>query len=191
MRVLKKNTKEIVFLALLTLFSAVQARAGSQGVSVRYAELLKGESGYVLSADIDYRLSDSAIDALRNGIPLYWELQVKILQQRRFLWNLAIAEKSLRFRIQYHALLNMYRVRNENSGEIRNFSTLTAAIDLLSSVRYIKLFKSLKIDPEQRYLATVKVHFDRESLPLPLRPIAYLNPQWYLSSDSYIWLLTN
>ena len=144
-----------------------------------------------ITTTLDMSLSTRAEEALNKGIPLDVVIDLALVEHRRFLWDRVVTDRTLHRRIQYHALLNMYRVRNENSGEIRNFSTLTAAIDLLSSVRYIKLFKSLKIDPEQRYLAAVKVHFDRESLPLPLRPIAYLNPQWYLSSDSYIWLLTN
>ncbi|MEY3760764.1 MAG: hypothetical protein RIR39_2255, partial [Pseudomonadota bacterium] len=35
----------------------------------------------------------------------------------------------------------------------------------------------------------VKVSFDRDALPLPLRPIAYIDPQWYLSSDWTLWPL--
>jgi len=35
------------------------------------------------------------------------------------------------------------------------------------------------------------VLFERELLPLPLRPLAYLNPQWYLSSGWYLWNMKN
>jgi hypothetical protein len=38
-------------------------------------------------------------------------------------------------------------------------------------------------------LFAVKVNFDRDALPLPLRPIAYIDPQWYLSSDWTLWPL--
>jgi hypothetical protein len=44
--------------------------------------------------------------------------------------------------------------------------------------------------PEERYAVGIKVTLDRDALPLPLRPVAYTNPQWYLSSDWTLWPLT-
>jgi hypothetical protein len=46
-----------------------------------------------------------------------------------------------------------------------------------------------ELAPEKQYLLAVKVNFDRDALPLPLRPIAYVDPQWYLSSDWTSWPL--
>jgi len=69
---------------------------------------LQGDS-YVLSADIVYQLSEKAMDALQNGVPLFWDLQVKLQQQRDVLWDKTLVDTAIRYRIQYHALLNMYR----------------------------------------------------------------------------------
>jgi hypothetical protein len=185
-----KNGKFVVLLVALGWLSAVSALANARSVTVNNADLhLQGDT-YLLSAEIDYRLSDKATEGLRNGIPLFWDICIRIQQQRKYLWNKTVAEKKLRYRIQYHALLNMYRVKNENSEEIYNFSTLSAALDLMSSIRDIPVAGRSRLDPESRYVAKLKVSFDHESLPLPLRPIAYLNPQWYLSSDWYVWSLT-
>ena len=100
-----------------------------------------------------------------------------------------LVDTAIRYRIQYHALLNMYRVRNEGSGEVYNFSTLSAALDLMSAVRDFPVLEKAGLAPEKQYLLAVKVSIDREALPLPLRPIAYLDPQWYLSSDWTLWPL--
>lgn len=185
------NAKLIFFLSCLGWMIADPAYADNHAVTVKQAELRLQGGHYLLSAIISYRLSAKAMEALHNGIPLFWDVHIKIQQPRQYLWNKTVAEKELRFRIQYHALLNMYRIRNENSGEIFNFSTLPAAMDLLSSIRDVPLFHRDEIDHDKRYLAAIRIKFDQESLPLPLRPIAYLNPQWYLSSDWYVWSLTN
>ena len=156
---------------------------------VKQAEItLQGDS-YVLSADIVYQLSEKAKDALQNGVPLFWDLQVKVQQQRDVLWNKTLVDTAIRYRIQYHALLNMYRVRNEGNGEIYNFSTLSAALDLMSTVRDFRVIEKAELVPEKQYLFAVKVNFDRDALPLPLRPIAFIDPQWYLSSDWTLWPL--
>jgi hypothetical protein len=163
--------------------------AGEFAAEVKQSEITLQDDSYVLSADIVYQLSDKAKDALQNGVPLFWDLQIKLQQQRDVLWNKTLVDTAIRYRLQYHALLNMYRVRNEDSGEIYNFSTLSAALDLMSVLRDFRVIEKTGIAPEQHYLCAVKVNFDRDALPLPLRPIAYIDPQWYLSSDWTLWPL--
>ncbi len=160
------------------------------GVEVKNAEItLQGDS-YLLSADIDYKLSARAKEALQNGVPLYWDIHIKALQQRDYFWDNTLTNTGIRYRIQYHALLNMYRVRNEGSRELYNFSTLTAALDLMSTIRDYRVLDKAAYVPGKRYAVGIKVTLDRDALPLPLRPIAYTNPQWYLSSDWTLWPLT-
>jgi hypothetical protein len=160
------------------------------GVEVTTAEIsLRGDS-YVLSADIDYRLSARAKEALQNGVPLFWDIHIKALQHRDYFWDKTLMNAGIRYRIQYHALLNMYRVRNEGSGELYNFSTLSAALDLMSAIRDFRVMNKAFYMPGKRYAVGIKVTLDRDALPLPLRPVAYTNPQWYLSSDWTLWPLT-
>jgi len=163
--------------------------AGEFGAEIKQAEITLQGDIYVLSADIVYKLSEKAKEALQNGVPLFWDIQVRLLQHRDVLWNKTLVDTAIRYRIQYHALLNMYRVRNEINGEIYNFSTLSAALDLMSAIRDFPLLKSIEIAPEKQYLSALRVNFDREALPLPLRPTAYIDPQWYLSSDWTLWPL--
>lgn len=185
------NVKSLFALCMVGSFFLNLAIAETHDVTVKKAEFRLINGVYLLSADINYHIGSRALDALQNGIPLFWDLDVIVKEQRDFLWDKTVIEKVFRYRIQYHALLNMYRVRYENSGDVFNFSTLAGAIDLLSSVRDLPIMKRDRLYPEKKYLAAVKVIFDRESLPLPLRPVAYLNPQWYLSSEWYVWPLTN
>lgn len=160
------------------------------GVEVKNAEItLQGDS-YLLSADIDYKLSARAKEALQNGVPLYWDIHIKALQQRDYLWDNTLTNTGIRYRIQYHALLNMYRIRKEGSGEVYNFSTLSAALDSMSMIRNFRVMDKASYVSGKRYVVGIKVTLDRDALPLPLRPVAYTNPQWYLSSNWTLWPLT-
>ncbi|MDO9049832.1 MAG: DUF4390 domain-containing protein [Methylobacter sp.] len=160
------------------------------GVEVKNAEITLQGNSYVLSADIDYQLSARAKEALQNGVPLYWDVHIKTLQHRDYFWDKTLVSTGIRYRIQYHALLNMYRVRNEGSGELYNFSTLSAALGLMSMIRDFRVMDKAVSAPGERYAVGIKVTLDRDALPLPLRPVAYTNPQWYLSSDWTLWPLT-
>lgn len=164
--------------------------AESFGIEVKNAEIASQGNSYVLSADIDYQLSARAKEALQNGVPLFWDIHIKTLQHRNYFWDKTLVNTGIRYRIQYHALLNMYRVRNEGSGELYNFSTLSAALELMSTLRDFRVMDKTVSMPGERYAVGIKVTLDRDALPLPLRPIAYTNPQWYLSSDWTLWPLT-
>jgi len=67
---------------------------------------------------------------------------------------------------------------------------LTGALDEISILQNFRIMDKTELDPNYTYYAEMKINFDREALPLPLRPIAYLNSQWYLSSTWYTWSLT-
>jgi hypothetical protein len=179
-----------VLLWLMPAFSYAEHVAEGFGVEVKKAEITLQDDSYMLFADIDYRLSARAKDALQNGVPLFWDIYVKTLQHRDYFWDQTLINTGIRYRIQYHALLNMYRVRNESSGEVYNFSTLTAALDSMSVIRNFRVMDKASYVSGKRYAVGIKVTLDRDALPLPLRPIAYTNPQWYLSSDWTLWPLT-
>lgn len=168
----------------------VSGYADKYGAEIKKAELTLQDKDYVLSAELVYQLSERANEALRSGVPLFWNIKIKIQQQRDYFWDKTLVEKTIRYRIQYHALLNMYRVRNESNGTVENFSTLSAALDLISILHNFRIMGESALDPKNTYYAEMKIIFDREALPLPLRPIAYLNSQWHLSSDWYLWYLT-
>ncbi|MGZ4980627.1 MAG: DUF4390 domain-containing protein [Methylobacter sp.] len=188
------SSKSSFWYSLLSCFFAwllpALCYAGAFGVEVKNAEMTLQGNSYVVSADIDYQLSARAMEALQNGVPLYWDIHIKIQQQRDYFWNKTLINTGIRYRIQYHALLNMYRVRNEGSGELYNFSTLSSALDLMSTIRDFYLMDKSMDASRERYAVGIKVTLDRDALPLPLRPVAYTNPQWYLSSDWTLWPLT-
>jgi hypothetical protein len=193
MRASASNKSSLWYSLLYCLFAwllPALSYADAFGVEVKNAEITSQDNSYVLSADIDYQLSTRAKEALQNGVPLYWDIHIKIQQQRDYFWNKTLINTGIRYRIQYHALLNMYRVRNEGSGDLYNFSTLSAALDLMSTIHDFHVMDKPVSTPAERYAVGIKVTLDRDALPLPLRPVAYTNPQWYLSSDWTLWPLT-
>lgn len=186
---LSLSSKAAILLSVLISLCSLPVYSEDPGVAVENAETSLLGDDYVLTADIEYHLSDKAIEALNNGVSLFWTYQFKVQEHRDFLWDEVLVEKSYRYSLQYHALLKMYRVSNESNGAVENFTTLEAALDELSTLRDYRLIEKTKISDKSSYDAGLKITFERDALPLPLRPVAYMNPQWYLSSDWYTCLL--
>ena len=161
------------------------SHAGAYGVGIVEAGLRAEKQWYVLSADIDYRLSPVAKKALRSGIPLLWTIQVGIYRERPYLWDKKVHYRKNLYRIRYHPLMNVYQVKDQGKGSVENFLTLAGALGALGRVRDMHIVEIRRLDPRHSYYAAIKVSFDREALPLPLRPVAYVNADWSLSSDWY------
>jgi len=66
----------LLYCCLVWLLPAL-SYADTFGVEVKNAEIATQGNSYVLSADMDYRLSARAKEALQNGVPLYWDIHIK------------------------------------------------------------------------------------------------------------------
>ncbi|MEE9337539.1 MAG: DUF4390 domain-containing protein [Methylococcaceae bacterium] len=139
-----------------------------------------------LNADIDFRLSPMAKEALQKGIALSWAVIIKI-EQEGWLWNTTVEQRKLKYTIKNYALLNLYSV-NDN-GEEDRFSTLKASLNSMSKIRNLAIIKKKSIKKNKKYQVLIKVGFEREALPIPLRPISYFDSQWALSSRWTLWQL--
>lgn len=171
------------------LLYSTLACSSDYGFNIDRASLEQQGNDYVLNADIDYLFSPKAMEALTNGVPLTLALSVKVDRLREYIWDRTILDEDLLFRLRYHALADMYQIINESSGVQRSFVSLDAAIGALGTIRSIPVLAAHRIKSQYRHTASVKTQLDIESLPLPLRPIAYISPQWYLSSEWFIWSL--
>jgi hypothetical protein len=144
---------------------------------------------YLLDARIRYSLSGKALDALHNSVPLTLELQIKVTRERDWLWDQEVASLQQRYQIRYYPLTEQYLVSNLNTGVAQGYRSLDGALSALGDIKGFPLLDDSLLQPGERYLAHLRVRLDIESLPAPLRPLAYLSSGWRLSSKWYSWRL--
>ena len=178
-----------IWLVPILFFCAAMGQAADYGFFVKSAEVVRSDKGYLLNADIEYRFSQRAADALKHGVPLTTVVKIRLYRYRRFIWNKTVFSQDLTFRLSYHALRKRYRVFDDSSGSPQYFASLEPALAMMGRLRGLPVMNSDEIEPDTRYEARLKVFLDIEALPLPLRSIAYLIPQWYISSGWYTWSL--
>lgn len=171
---------------LVGLLLAFDAVCADYGFRVVRAEFVPSGQIYTLNADIDYRFSESALEALRHGVPLTLVMRLKIKRHRHYWLDETILSEIRRFRIRYHPLGKSFQIIHEG-GNTESFASLTALLEAMGAVRGWFALPSNRIVEGNRYDASLSVDLDIESLPLPLRPIAYVSPSWYLGSSWYRW----
>lgn len=142
---------------------------------------------YLLNADIDYELSTEALEALHNGVPLTIRIAIEIERPRKWLWNIGEASLEQGYRLQYHALSDQYVLQNLNSGALYAYQNRWAALHAMGELRDFPLLDQQLLDLELDYQLRLQARLDIEALPSPLRPIAYITPEWRLRSDWYLW----
>lgn len=178
-----KPAKLALILYLLLIPTWVSAE--DYGVTIHHVALIKSDSGYLMDTEIDYQLSPVAREALEKGVPLAWDIRFEI-RRPGFLWTRLVYKKKLRQTLQYHALLKQYEVKTSDQ-PTEMFLTLSAALNFMSLPRHQAMIDSALIENNQRYLLAVRSRFNRELLPVPLRPFTYIHREWYLSSPWLIW----
>ena len=187
---MQRSGKYKIFSCLFFLFAwhvPQLTSADGFGVTVNKAELVIEDGWYIVNADVDFQLSQKAIDALKSGIPLAWDVRIRIQQERTFLWNKTVFEKNLPYQIRYYPLLNIYQFKGKKNKERTSFISLMPALEAMGKLRGVKLFKKNYFQKNNHYLASIRIRFDREALPLPLRPVSYFDSSWNLSGDWLVW----
>ncbi len=162
--------------------------AGEFAAHIKNASLDPYNGWYLMNADVHYLLSPKAKEAIQSSIPLFWNLKVE-LKQQRFLADKTVMRVTYRYRIRYHALLNNYTVKNETTQTLKKYTSLNDALDGVSQVRDLKIIAISALRKDKVYIVCARLEFDKESLPPPLRPTAYLSSQWDLSSEWTRWPL--
>ena len=144
---------------------------------------------YYLNANVSYRLSSEAIDALHSGVPLGFRLDVEIFHPRRWWFDNDDATLQQFYQLDYHALSERYIVLNTNSGDQVSFGSLLAALDYLGRVERLPLIDTAVLDEDRGYDARVRVSLDQEQFPGPLRLLAFWRRDWSIASEWYRWPL--
>ena len=175
---------------LISLFlSSLSTLASDYGFEVRRAALEHGESGYLLNADIDFRFSPTAVEALQHGVPISVVLHFQLRRQRDHWPDQLLTSKLRRLEIRYHPLARTYRIHSgapaKNSSQ--SFAGLPALLETLGAQRNWRVMEAGQLRADERYEAVLWATLDIEALPLPLRPVAYFSPEWYLGSPRFPW----
>jgi hypothetical protein len=172
---------------LFCLAHPARAQDPAPGIHVREARSWLVDDVYQLRARIDYVLSTPVSDALTNGLPLIIELQVQVVRDYFGIWDQPVASLTQQYQLQYHALSRQYLLRNLNSTAQRSYPTEQAALDALGDIDALPMLDRHLLADGVHYDGKVRARLDIESLPTPLRLVAYFDADWRLVSEWYRW----
>jgi len=185
-----RNGPDLHRLSLLILFFMfLPGLAQAKGFTIRSVETRLQKQVYLVDTRIDFAFSDEAQKALQSGIPIIILLDIEVEKERSWWWNKTIANLQQGYLLLYHALTEKYIVNNLNSGAQHDYTSLGATLSALGRINGLPLIDSSLLDKDNNYQVKLRVRVDIESLPAPMRPLAYISSDWQLTSDWYTWPL--
>jgi hypothetical protein len=173
---------------LLCVGAALGKPASAAGFQVRSAETRLVDGVHLLDARIDFDFSDEATEAMRSGVALTVSVEMQVLRLSP-VWDRRVAGVTARYRIQAHALSRQYLVRNLSTGETTTYRSFDEMVDRIGRIDEFPLLDDHVLVEDADYRARIRASLDLESLPTPLRLLAYFKPSWRLSSEWTSWPL--
>ncbi|MEM7465391.1 MAG: DUF4390 domain-containing protein [Pseudomonadota bacterium] len=168
------------------IFLALSPTVFAGDIVIDSASVVEYNGGPVVRSKMDFKFSDSAIEALQNGVDLYLEFNLKIKRSRKYIWDKRVAQLTKRIKIERHALTDRYVLTDLLDQQRRIFESLQSAFSGINEMSDIPVGSFSEL-AEDEYRLAVRARLDIESLPAPLRPIAYVSPSWRMSSGWYEW----
>ena len=182
---------------LLLLVTLLCSTAVIASFSVKQMDVLLRKNGLELSGQLELELSRKTEEALSKGIPLEVIFELNLFRERDFIWDERLGGWQFQRKILFHALSNQYLIttRLPDSEPVQeSFPSLQEALTSMGS------FESLELKLDDSDINTdiifntssplyvdIRARLDIESLPTPLRPVAYTSRSWRLNSGWSSW----
>jgi hypothetical protein len=185
----RRFARLLLLCSVLGLPAGVHAQEDSRSVRLDRVDIALVDDVYHLSAHVEFPLNDKPLEALHKGVPLTITLDITVSRYRKYWLNETTAHLEQKYQLRYHALADQYILTNINTGVKNNFPSLATALAVMGTIVDLPFLDKTLLDPEGDYTVNLRARLDLDSLPAPLRILAYVTPAWHVSSDWQQWNL--
>jgi len=171
-----------IFLALCST-----ATNATPDIEISRAESQLSNDILTISADAKINLSKDPTEALQSGVPLFFDLNIEIRQKRNYIWDQELFKTKYTYLLQRHTLSKKYIVKNLITDTQEVHGSVTAAIQSLGKIRKLAVVDVKELINKKNLALVFELKLKINALPAPMMPLAYISPQWHISSKKYKW----
>lgn len=181
--------QNILAVVCLSLFLATTSAAKSNAFEINYLNIVQLGDELRLDAEIDYQLNSEVKEALINGIPMFFQVEVQIKRLRKWSWGKTITDITQTHVLKYHALSKQYIWENLDTGANDTFPDLDSALTHQGTITAMYIAETANLSQAGKYVVQLRSSLLTSKLPLPLRVKSYFSSKWQLNSRWYEWPL--
>ena len=173
--------KKYKFLLKLLLFFniVISLNINASEINLSNFKIENNVDGQELFFEQDISINNNLFQAIQKGIPLKFDINIKVTNFKKFWFNEIIFDDKFSFEIKYRNLLKKYQLKNIE-GKYKYFSDIEK---LKENINLIKINLGYLVFSEDT-LIEVGVTLDSNQLPKPLQ-INRRNTAWNVSSETY------
>ena len=160
----------------------------AEGIKLTELDYKVSNKVLMAAAKAELKFNSDVLAAVQSGIPLYFDLHIKVMQPRLYIWNKERYRVKYTFSFRKHALSNQFVITNLVTGRRGVYRTIELAIDNLGEVDYLAVLDVKELSKTSVLFMEMLFELDIESLPAPMIPMAYISRSWHISSS---WLRKN
>jgi len=175
---------------LLVLTVMLPGLLWAEPIVVQQVKTYQQGNRYLLDAAIHFEFNETVLEALEHGVPLTIELQLQVVRKGAWFWEPDVVNLRLYRVFRFHALTRLYEMQDLEHDHSQSFAIRDIAIAALGEIQSLPVVDRRQLAQGERYEIEMHVSLDIESLPLTLRPLAYLTADWNLSSRWHRYPLT-
>jgi hypothetical protein len=167
--------------AAAALAAGIAPFARADSIPLRDAWLRVDDGEVLLSVEFAVTLTPTLVEALDQGIALYFTIDFELAHPRPLWFDEKIGEWSLTWRVSWNPLTRQYRVANGPLGQA--FDSLSDVERFIGRLNARRVLDARKLSPNVRYVASIRERLDVNLLPKPFQVSALASHEWQLSSD--------
>lgn len=150
---------------LAGLCLALPVRA--QGLEVLELRAAREDGGVLLDVHVQLTLSNAVDDALRRGIPIYFQAQATLYRPRWYWRDERLARATKTWRLSYQPLTASWRV--SQGGLHQNYATQEEALAVISRLARWKITDGERVAVDERCYVEFSYQLDTTQLPRPMQ----------------------
>ncbi|KQP13529.1 DUF4390 domain-containing protein [Pseudorhodoferax sp. Leaf267] len=173
-----------------------QAAPGSAEITELQLEHADGE--LLLSANVQFKLTEQVEDALHKGIPMFFVAEAELLRERWYWTDLKVASEARHMRLAYQPLTRRWRL-NVGSRPIGNLGqgvalaqTFDSLAEALASVQRLSRWRIASVaglpGDASSYMLRFRFALDVSQLPRPFQIGAVGQSEWNISASKTLQL---
>lgn len=147
------------------------------------------DGAVVVSAQMVLMLSRPMVEALHQGIPVYFVAQASLTRTRWWLWDKKDIDAHRYWRLSYQPLTRVWRLQSSqesskhtdsSQGLAQYFDSLDQALAVMQRISNWRIGERSELARDQAYEAQFSLGVDQERLPRPLQFDAQGRNDWDL-----------
>ncbi len=151
----------------LVLLQPLWVQAQAQAVELKQLQLQRRDGDLTLEFSARLTLGPAMEDALRRGVPLYFNARASVYRDRWYWRDERVARVSRTWRLAYQPLTASWRL--SLGGLSQGYGSLSEAMAPLSQISGWRLVELDKLEPGSRHHVEFSFVLDNSQLPQPMQ----------------------